>query len=146
MSLTNRITIAIEVHKDGAGCDGGNEAMSALIASIPYAGSAINSILSGRAQRQMHERVTDVFEAFKESVEQMQEEKIDKGFFESDEFLTLFTLMLEQIQTTHDKTKLKMLATGLANSANTDFASNSGKELFIRILRDLAPEHVSLLD
>jgi hypothetical protein len=145
MTLTNRLTIAVELHTDEAKLDGGNEALNALIASIPLAGGAISSILAGRAQRQMLARVTDVFEAFKERVEQMQEEKIDKEFFESDEFLTLFTLTLEQIQITHDKAKLKMLATGLANSASSDFVSESRKELFLRILRDLAPEHVSML-
>jgi len=146
MSLTDRVKIAIEVHQDGAKLDGGNEAMNALIASIPFAGGALGSILSGRAQRRMQERATDVFEAFKERLEQMDGKKIDRAFFESDEFLTLFTLTLEQIQTTHDKAKLRMLATGLANSATSDFASESRKELFLRILRDLAPEHVSMLN
>jgi|ERR1700730_9589644 len=145
VTLTNRLTIAIKLNTDEAKLDGGNEALNALIASIPLAGGALSSILAGRAQRRMQERVTDVFEAFKERVEQMQEDKIDQKFFESDEFLTLFTLTLEQTQTTHDKAKLNMLATGLANSASSDFVSESRKELFLRILRDLAPEHVSVL-
>lgn len=140
MTLTNRITLAIEIHKEGETLDGGAEALNALIASIPFAGGALSSILSGRAQRQMRERVTDVFEALKERVEQMGEAKIDRAFFDSDEFLTLFTLTLEQVQTTHDKTKLKMLAAGLANSASTDFGSEKRKELLVRIMRDLAPD------
>jgi len=61
------------------------------------------------------------------------------AFFEGDEFVTLLTLMLEQIQTTHDRKKLKMLATGLANSANAEFTAEGRKELFFRIIRDLAP-------
>jgi hypothetical protein len=140
VTLTNRITLAIEIHKEGETLDGGAEALNALIASIPFAGGALSSILSGRAQRQMRERVTDVFEALKERVEQMGEAKIDRAFFDSDEFLTLFTLTLEQVQTTHDKTKLKMLAAGLANSASTDFGSEKRKELLVRIMRDLAPD------
>jgi hypothetical protein len=81
----------------------------------------------------------------KERIEEMDEEKIDRKFFESDEFLTLFNLMLEQIRTTHDKAKLKMLAAGLANSASSDFASEKHKELFLRILRDPSPEDVLTL-
>jgi hypothetical protein len=145
MSLTNRVTIAIEVYKDGAKLDGGSEALNALIATIPFAGGAITSILSGRAQRQMRERVNDVFEAFKERLEQMEAGRIDKNYFESDEFLTLFTLTLEQTQTTHDKAKLKMLATGLANSAKSEFTSELRKELFLRIIRDLAPQDIGTL-
>jgi hypothetical protein len=68
-----------------------------------------------------------------------------RNYFESDEFLTLFTLTLEQIQTTHDKAKLKMLATGLANSANSEFTSELRKELFLRIIRDLAPQDIGTL-
>jgi hypothetical protein len=93
----------------------------------------------------MRERAADVFEAFKERLEQMEKGKLDVNFFESDEFLTLFTLTLEQIQTTHDKGKLKMLATGLANSANSEFALEVRKELFLRIIRDLAPQDIGTL-
>lgn len=146
MSLTDRIRIAIELHKQGAELDGGSEALSAVIAAIPYAGGAISSLLTGRAQRLMQERVTDVFEAFGEQLRQMEARDIDRDFFETDEFLTLLTIALEQIQTTHDKKKLSILAMGLANSASTDFSAENRKELFLRIFRDLAPEHVSMLD
>ena len=146
MSMTDRIAIALEVLKDDTKLHGGNETLNALIAEIPVGGGAISSLLAGRAQRKMLERVTDVFEALKERLGQVDERKVDKAFFESDEFLTLLTLTLEQIQTTHDKIKLRMLAVGLANSAAFDFASESRKELFLRILRDLAPEHVSMLN
>ncbi len=145
MSLTDRVTIAIELHKYGSKMDGGNEALNALVASIPLAGGPLSSLLAGSAQRKMVERVTDVLEALKQRLEQTEDSKVDRAFFESDEFLTLFTLTLEQIQTTHDKNKLNMLATGLANSAHIDFVSESRKELLLRILRDLAPEHVSML-
>jgi len=145
MSLTDRVTIAIKLHEEGAKLDGGSQALSAVIASIPFAGGAISSMLGGRAQRKIVERATDVFEAFGERLRQMEEAKIDRTFFERDEFQTLLYVALEQIQTTHDKNKLNMLAAGLANSAHEDFASEGRKELFLRIFRDLAPEHVSML-
>jgi hypothetical protein len=145
MTLTDRVTIAIEVWNDGTKLDGGDDALNALIASIPVAGGPIGSILFGRAQRQMRERAADVFEAFKERIEEIDKDKLNADFFESDEFATLLTLMLQQIQTTHDRQKLKMLATGLANSATPAFASEARKELFFRIIRDLAPEDVQAL-
>jgi hypothetical protein len=145
MTLTDRVTIALEVWKDGTKLEGGEEAFNALIASIPAAGGAIGSILFGRAQRQMRERATNVFEAFKERLEQTEKEKLNADFFESDEFVTLLTLTLEQIQTTHDRKKLKMLSTGLANSANAAFTGETRKELFFRIIRDLAPQDLDAL-
>jgi hypothetical protein len=146
MSLTDRTTIAIELHEDAAKPDASAEVLSALVASIPIAGGAISALLSGRAQRKTMDRAADVFRALKERLEKMDSAKVDRAFFESDEFQTLFTLTLEQVQTTHDRNKLNLLANGLANSAHMDFASESRKELFLRIFRDLAPEHVAMLD
>jgi hypothetical protein len=146
MSLTDRIAIAIELHNEGAKLNGGSEALNAVFASIPFAGGAISALLAGRAQRLIQERAADVFEAFGERLRQMEGDKVDKAFFESEEFLTLLTIALEQIQTTHDKNKLNMLATALANSARHDCSSENRKELFLRIFRDLAPEHVEILN
>jgi hypothetical protein len=123
-----------------------SETLNALIASIPYAGGAISSVLFGKAQRKVQERTADTFKTFKERLESVAEEKVDKEFFESDEFVTLLILALEQIQTTHDREKLRMLATGLANAGLADFNQESRKELFLRILRDLAPEHIKMLE
>ena len=52
---------------------------------------------------------------------------------------------MEQLQTTHDKTKIEMLANALVNSAVSDFSTEERKELFVRTLRDLSPNHVRTL-
>lgn len=125
--------------------DGGNEALSALVASIPVAGNAISSILAGGAKRRVVERVEEALRAMKEKLENVEKTKIDEEYFKSDEFMTILLLAIEQLQTTHDKKKIQMIANALANSGIVDFSSDSRKELFMRIMRDLSPQHVSML-
>lgn len=125
--------------------EGLRAAVNAAIAVIPYAGLPIAGLLAGRANRRIQGRAIEMFSAIKERLEKLDENEITKDFFEGEEFQSLFALALEQLQTTHDKAKLRMLAIGLANSAALEFSSETRKELFLRILRDLSPEHVSIL-
>ena len=94
----------------------GHEILLLAIAEIPYAGGAITRLLFGDAQKRVAERAREIFEAVKERLEVIEEEKIDKSFFQTEEFMTLFALTIEQLQTTHDREKLLMLANGLAQS------------------------------
>jgi hypothetical protein len=125
--------------------DGVNEELYAVVASVPFAGNAISSLLTGAAKRRVVERAEEVFQAVKERLENVEKTKIDEEYFKSDEFMTVVLLAIEQLQTTHYKKKLEMLANAIANSGRVDFSSESRKELFMRIMRDLSPQHVSTL-
>jgi len=59
--------------------------------------------------------------------------------------MTIIVLAVEQLQTTHDKQKLEMLANAVANSGTTAFSRDFRKELFLRIFHSLAPQHISEL-
>jgi len=52
--------------------------------------------------------------------------------------MTIIVLAVEQLQTTHDKQKLEMLANAVANSGTTAFSRDFRKELFLRIFHSLA--------
>jgi hypothetical protein len=141
----HRVDHALERLAEESRLDGGNEALSAIVASIPFAGSAISSILAGGAKRRVVERVEETFRAMKEKLDNVDETKVDEEYFKSDEFMTILLLAIEQLQTTHDKKKIQMIANALANSGIVDFSSDSRKELFMRTMRDLSPQHVSML-
>src|SRR5262249_49775741 len=70
---------------------------------------------------------------------------INKEFFQGEEFQTLLFLGFDQLQTTHDREKLRLLASALANSGVSSFSEETRKELFIRVLRDLTPLHIHAL-
>lgn len=122
-----------------------SQLFKAAITAIPFAGGPIASLLAGRHHRFIQERAEEVFKAMKEQLEGLDEIKIDKCFFESEEFQVLLAMALNQLQSTRDKDKLEMLACGLANAGLVEFSSETRKELFMSILRDLSPSHVQLL-
>lgn len=86
-----------------------------------------------------------VFEQVNNDLRSVEEEKVDKQFFKTEEFQTIIFILTQQLQTTHDKAKLKALSDGLARGCLREFSSDSRKELFFRILRDMAPSEFQML-
>lgn len=122
------------------------EVVKAAIASVPIAGGAISSLLAGVMQARTLQRFIGLLEEMKELLQGAEASTgVDREFFGTEEFQTLLAIALQQLQSTHDKVKLDMLAAGLANSGTNEFRQDDRKELFLRILRDLAPQHVQLL-
>lgn len=145
MDIDDRLAKALEFYNKELETDIPMKATKVAIELIPHYGSHIVKLLFGDAQKRVAERAKDVFEAVRERVERIDEDKIDKEFLKSDEFMTIIILAVEQLQTTHDKEKLEMLANALANSGTTNFSSDARKELFLRVFRNLAPEHIAEL-
>jgi hypothetical protein len=114
------------------------------VAGIPYAGGPILEIISGLAKRRVEERLDVVFAAMKQQLELMSQEKVNQAFFSSEEFQSLFYLLLERLHATHHQEKLKTLGRALGNSASTDFQEDD-KEQYIRTLRDLSLEDLQTL-
>jgi hypothetical protein len=145
VTIDDRLEKSIEIYSKELDPDLFKKVTSTVIDQIPHYGTQINKILFGDAQRRVAERAADVFNAVKDRVERIEDAKIDKEFLKSDEFMTILILAIEQLQTTHDKGKIEMIANAVANSGVLGFSTDSRKELFMRILRDLAPEHAQTL-
>jgi hypothetical protein len=120
-------------------------ATRSVIATIPYAGSAMLEIFHGLAQRRVQERLNCVFDEMKNRLSQLSDEKIDREFFRSEEFQTLLFLVLERLHTTHDADKLRMFGRAIANASSTDFTADN-KEEYIRVLRELSANDIKVLD
>jgi len=135
----------IEAYKQDLEPFVGKEALDAAIAAVPFVGSVILSITNDVATRKSFERAIEMFRLIKEILERLDENKLDKASFKTDEFQTLLFLAFEQLRTTHDKEKRAMLAAALSNSGTTEFSTEERKELFVRILRDLSPQHIRVL-
>ena len=145
MAIDNRLEKALEFYTKELETDIPIKATKVAIELIPHYGSHIVKLLFGDAQKRVAERAKDVFDAVRERMESLEGTKIDKEFLKSDEFMTVIILAVEQLQTTHDKTKLEMLANSLANASTINFSTEQRKELFLRIFRNLAPEHIAEL-
>jgi hypothetical protein len=145
VSLPDELNTELEQYKQDSETSIQHITMRSIIAGVPYVGSSILEIFNGLAQRRQQERLNDVFDALKNRLHELGEEKIDREFFKSEEFQTLLFLLLERLHTTHDAEKLRMFGSALANAGGLDF-NDDAKEDYIRILRDLSFKDLSILN
>jgi len=122
-----------------------NETLKGAMSAVPYMGAALTSLWAGRARARLVERLVALFDVAKSRLDCVEDSIIDKSFFDSEEFQTLLALAIEQLQTAHDQRKIRMLGTALANSGRIEHVKDHRKELFVRALRNLAPDQVAVL-
>lgn len=111
--------------------------VAGVLSLIPGAGSAIQSLLDEKARANLERRWLQLFVDFKTRMDEIHESIPDEDYYGSEKFQTLLALAWQQLATTHDRAKLKLLADALANSGTTDFR-NEDTELFLRMIRDLS--------
>jgi hypothetical protein len=145
MPIDDALEKALQQYASEALVTGQDVALDAAINAVPVAGSSIAALFSGLARRRIRERLVTVLNLMKAEIESVGEKSVCKEFFDSEEFQTLFSMVLEQLQTTHDHEKLRLLAMSLAHSGFNDFSAENRKELFIRAIRDLTPIHIDFL-
>jgi hypothetical protein len=145
VKLPDEIDVTIQQHEEDSETAIPEIALRTAISFIPYAGSAINEITSGLAQRRVQQRLNDVFDALKCRLGSLGEEKVDREYFHSEEFQSVLYLLLERLHTTHDKEKLRMFGNALGNSGVVEFKA-ADKEEFVRVLRDLSLSDLTILN
>lgn len=150
MAIANdSIEVRLQQLKEGLDSDIerdlGGATVAGILSLIPGIGAAIQSLVDGRAQRNVERRWIQLFADLKAHLKEIRDSIPDESYYGSEEFQTLLALAYEQLWTTHDREKLKMLATALANSGSAPFQADD-KELMIRALRDLSPSDIKNLD
>jgi hypothetical protein len=148
MTLNDPIDVHLEFAKNDldAGTTDDLSAMTVagILSLIPGVGSAIQSLLGGRARANVERRWLDLFIEMRKTIEEVRDQIPDPAFYGSEEFQTLLALAQEQLWTTHDKKKLKLLSAALANSGTKQFR-NDDKELMLRALRAVSPSDLDTL-
>lgn len=119
--------------------------VAGILALIPSVGSAILSLLGGRARENVERRWVELFAELRKRIEEVRSSIPDVMFYGSEEFQTLLALAQEQLWVTHDKEKLHMLAVALANSGREEFR-NDDKELMLHALRAISPSDLKTLN
>ena len=145
MAIDDELEISLAQLANSAEADPGHEVINIAIKMIPIVGSGIDKLMSDLAQRRLVERILDVFGQMKSQLYVLMEDQIRKEYFTSEEFQTLLALALQEIQTTPDRKKLEMIAAALCNSGKVQFQAETRKELFVRVLRSLSPEHIGII-
>lgn len=119
--------------------------VAGVLSLIPGIGEAVIELMRDLAMQRLNNRVRDMFQHFTNRIREIGEDKVDREWFRSEEFQTLLSDAFQQLNATHDRKKLEMLGTALANSGTPGFRDEERKDLFIRLVRELTPQHVRVL-
>jgi len=120
--------------------------MAGALSLLPFGiGKSITEALTELAFKRVYERMDEMFRTWGRRLGEVEEEKINRDWFKTEQFQTLLFEALHQLHATHDREKIAMLGTALANSGLKEFEAEERKELFVRLVRELAPQHVSAL-
>src|SRR5690349_2048903 len=103
MGIDDKLEKVLNEYQTEALITPGDRLLDAAINGIPFVGSSIAALFGGVARQRVQERTAEVFETMKEELDGIKEEAINKQFFETEEFQTLLALIIEQVQTTHDR-------------------------------------------
>ncbi len=119
--------------------------IAGVLSLIPGVGHAVIELMTDLAIQRTNNRVNDMFEHFTNRIREVGEDKVDREWFRSEEFQTLLYEAFRQLNVTHDREKIEMLGVALANSGAPGFKEEERKDLFIRFVRELTPQHLKVL-
>lgn len=118
--------------------------LRAVTKSIPIIGRTLDTVLGERVDVIKGERFLEWIELLRDIVRELDEQKVDHAFLDSDEFLALFTRTAKEAADCWEREKLATLAQFLANSATTP--SGPGyRERTLAIIASLCVGHLTIL-
>jgi len=112
---------------------------------IPVLGSAISSSLDTRALQLFEENSRKFAEEIHRIVDNIDENKLDKNFLESQEFTSLLIETLTHNSRAHEEEKIRLFAKIFAGFVTIKGAQIHYKEGFVRIIDELSAEHMKIL-
>lgn len=118
-------------------------AAAIALAGYPFFSQIVANLLVTSPAR-FEKRFLRIAAALEEQQRNIASKIPDMRYYESEEFQTLFLLVLEKLHSTHQDEKLKTFGQALANSGTSDFVADP-KEQYIRILQDLGLEDIHAL-
>ncbi len=111
------------------------------LALVPGLGTAISSALDSRAFRLYEKNSRRFAEQLRFEMNRLTEEKLDKKFIESDEFVAILLDTLMRNAKTHEQKKINLFARAFANFSSKKYSSIPHKEGFLEIIERLSFDH-----
>lgn len=112
------------------------------VSLIPTIGGTIDLLMTSKWQDSIKKRIKIFFDAVKEEFDDIEENKIDKKFLESEEFMDLFINLLNLASKTRSNDKIRIYTKILKGSLiikNDEFNS----EDYLHVLEELTPNELS---
>lgn len=111
--------------------------LRAGVAAIPWAGGALDHLLFDRAAEIRMQNVEQTLDAMKERLGQMEEAKVSKAWFESEEALDMFKALLQKVEFEGDKEKIKTLSNVYCLFGTNEHKDDPNKYAVLDILSKL---------
>lgn len=108
-------------------------------------GAAIDSVMNRVTTRRLYVRLEQMRETMHSRLKEVDESKVDRDWFKSEEFQTMLFEATRQATVTADRKKIAMLGNALANGGLIDFTTEDRKDLFLQLVRDLTSQHIAML-
>jgi hypothetical protein len=119
-------------------------ALASQLARWPFIVQILTSLLSNASTR-LERRLLVVAEELNAQQKRIEDKIPDMRYYESEEFHSLLSLVMERLNTTHDEEKLRIFGDALANSGSAVFV-NDDREEYIRTLRELSLKDLRVLN
>jgi len=117
----------------------------AAVVAIPYVGSTIDVLLSGKASRRWQERVMSLLDELRIRLGKIEESQIDKGFLSSDEFEQLIIRVFQALQSSHGHEKITYFAEILSKVATKGSPRDERAERYITLVNELTGLHIRII-
>ena len=112
--------------------------LEAALNLIPYAGGFVATYFSEIRQERATEKMQTYFDYFRKRLEDIDEEKVDKNFLQSEKFAELFLQGAEYAAKSTLDRKIYRLANILLNQAQTDFSFRNRTQSLMQIVDRLS--------
>ena len=112
-------------------------AQRALIAGIPGVGGSLDHLIFDRGEELFMKNLEKSVDEMSERIASMEEQKIDKGWFESEEALSLFGTLMDKVRYEQDKRKVQLLSQAYVQFGTVDHVADPNKFAVLETLAKL---------
>lgn len=121
------------------------EVIHGLLSLLP-AGGFLDNALFRRIKQNARKRLEEFHLMFAKQLSELDENKIDKEFLDSEEFDTLVMKVVARTVWEHSEEKRAFLRAVLLNSITVDLSKNPLKETILELLNEISPAHIKVLE
>jgi len=112
---------------------------------LPLIGGYLDNLFAYKGSKIIQERVAKFFKETAEALKNLEEEKIDAKFLDSDEGFYIFQKIYERIIRSKEKAKVTLFRNIFINSIKVVNSGIYYKERFINIISELSIVHIEIL-
>jgi hypothetical protein len=116
-----------------------------VVTAIPYVGSPINELLTGKWGRRWQQRTEEWLALLDERMQAIEEGKVDKAFLESDEFASLVVSIVQRLQSTHEAEKVACFANILSRAITNEWSGDPRVTRYLVLVHELGLLHMKIL-